>query len=274
VTDVTDPTAVTDRAIGLPALEARGLCKRFGALKVTDNVNLRLMPGARTALIGPNGAGKTTLVHLLSGVVAADEGGIAMGGMDITKAPPQVRARHGLVRTFQITSLFARLTVLENLYLALVQRAGKGFSFWRPASRERELLARAEALIERLRLSDDRHRCVGEIAYGRQRLVEIGLALALEPKVLLLDEPAAGIPSTELDLLLDAVDSLPPEITVLMIEHDMEMVRRFAHEVIVLVNGRVLTAGSPDTVMADPEVRRVYLGDSGVRRFQGGGVHA
>ncbi len=259
---------------GVPALEARGLSKRYGALQVTDNVDLRLMPGARTALIGPNGAGKTTLVHLLSGVVPCGGGTVSMAGVDLTRAPAHVRARHGLVRTFQITSLFANLTVFENLYMVLVQQAGRGFRFWRSAERERDLVARADALIERLHLGDDRHRRVGEIAYGRQRLVEIGLALALEPKVLLLDEPAAGIPSTELDLLLDAVASLPRDIAVLMIEHDMEMVRRFASEVVVLVHGAVLTSGAPATVMADPDVQRVYLGTSGMRRFQGGGGHA
>jgi branched-chain amino acid transport system ATP-binding protein len=257
-----------------PALEARGLRKHFGALKVTDNVDLRLMPGARTALIGPNGAGKTTLVHLLSGMLAPDQGSVRLDGADVTLSPAHVRARRGLVRTFQITSLFPNLTVLENLYMVLVQRAGRGFRLWRPADSEREVLQRAEALIEQLRLGDDRHRRVGEIAYGRQRLVEIGVALALEPKVLLLDEPAAGIPSTELELLLAAVASLPREIAVLMIEHDMEMVRRFASEVIVLVHGRVLTAGSPDAVMSDREVQRVYLGTSGIQRFRGASSHA
>ena len=267
--ECTPPAAARAEAVVAPALEARGLRKRFGALNVTDDVSLRLMPGARTALIGPNGAGKTTLVHLLSGVVAPDQGSIRVGGTDLTAASAHVRARHGLIRTFQITSLFSNLTVLENLYLVLVQRAGKGFSLFRSAEREGALLEQAGALVERLRLGDDMHRRVGEIAYGRQRLVEIGIALALKPRVLLLDEPAAGIPSAELDLLLDAISGLPRDIAVLMIEHDMEMVRRFAAEVIVLVNGSVLTAGPPDAVMTNPEVQRVYLGDSGMKRYQG-----
>ena len=179
-----------------------------------------------------------------------------------------------MIRTFQLTSLFANLSVFENLYIVLAQRAGLSFHFWQPAAKQRAILERAESLLERLRLNDDAHRCVSQIAYGRQRLVEIGVALALEPRVLLLDEPAAGIASSEIDLLLDAVAGLPPEMSVLMIEHDMEMVRRFASEVVVLVQGRVLRKGTPTEVMADPEVQRVYLGNSGRRRFHGIGSHA
>ena len=256
------------------ALLASGLCKRYGALPVTKDVSLRLASGARTALIGPNGAGKTTLVHLLSGVVRADSGSLSVLGEDLSSASAALRARRGLIRTFQITSLFAGLSVFENLYIAVAQRTGHAFDFWRGASRQREVMARAESLVEQLRLNEDAHRPVSEIAYGRQRLVEIGIALALEPKVLLLDEPAAGIPSSELDLLLDAVDSLPRDISVLMIEHDMEMVRRFATEVVVLVQGAVLTTGTPAEVMADPEVQRVYLGRAGKKRFDGGMPHA
>lgn len=261
-------------AAPMPALEAVGLTKRFGAMVATDNVTLSLMPGARAALIGPNGAGKTTLVHLLSGVLTADEGSIRINGTDVTRAAPHIRARHGLVRTFQITSLFPTLTVLENLYAILAQRNGRSFRMWRSAEYERDLIEQAQALIDRLRLGDDMHRRISEIAYGRQRLVEIGIALALQPKVLLLDEPAAGIPSTELDLLLDAIASLPPEICVLMIEHDMQMVRRFASEVIVLVHGGLLKSGTPDAVMADADVQRVYLGASGAKRYLGGSLHA
>lgn len=253
----------------VPALEATGLRKRYGALQVTNGVSLRLMPGARTALIGPNGAGKTTLVHLLSGMVAADAGSVRLGGHDVSTAAAHLRARRGLVRTFQVTSLFARLSVLENFYMVLVQRQGLAFSMWRSADRLHDLLEEAEQLVERLGLVADRHRPAGEIAYGRQRLVEIGIALALRPRVLLLDEPAAGIPGGETGLLMDAVASLPTDIAILMIEHDMEMVRRFADHVVVLVDGSVLTSGEPAAVMADPEVRRVYLGESGASRFHG-----
>ena len=260
--------------MSVPALQASGLVKRYGALQVTNNVSLSLMPGARTALIGPNGAGKTTLVHLLSGVVQPDAGRIQLFGDDLTGVPSATRVRRGLVRTFQITSLFATLSVLENLYIVLAQHSGRGFDLWRPARKQQALLDRAEALITQLKLADDMHRRVSEIAYGRQRLVEIAIALALEPKVLLLDEPAAGIPSTELDLLLDAIHGLPADIAVLMIEHDMEMVRRFATEVSVLVQGSVLVTGTPREVMADPEVQRVYLGTAGRKRFEQAGSDA
>jgi ABC-type branched-subunit amino acid transport system ATPase component len=255
--------------VNAPALQAIGLCKAFGGLQVTRDVNLTLAPGARTALIGPNGAGKTTLVNLLSGVIRPDAGRLELFGADITIASPAKRTRRGLVRTFQISSLYAKLTVLENVYIAVSEHAGASFDLWRAAGKQRALLDKAAALIACLRLESDMHRRVAEIAYGRQRLVEIAIALALEPKALLLDEPAAGIPSTELDLLLQAVQDLPREIAVLMIEHDMEMVRRFATDITVLVQGSLLMSGTPREVMAHPEVQAVYLGTSGKRRFDG-----
>jgi branched-chain amino acid transport system ATP-binding protein len=255
-----------------PALEATGLHKSFGALKVAADIALRLETGARTALIGPNGAGKTTLVGLLSGTTRPDSGRIALHGRDITRDALAFRVKQGLVRTFQVSSLFAKLTVLENVFLAVSENAGASRDLWRPAGRRRELIERAEAILERLRLAESRHRRVSEISYGAQRLLEIAIALALEPKVLLLDEPAAGIPADEVGVLLDAVASLPTEIAILMIEHDMHVVRRFASEVYVLVHGRVLTVGPPAEVMASPEVRAVYLGASGQSRFAGG-VH-
>jgi ABC-type branched-subunit amino acid transport system ATPase component len=256
------------------ALQAAGLCKRFGALQVTQDVDLSLSAGTRTALIGPNGAGKTTLVNLLTGVLRPDAGSLQLFGEEVTQATAAVRTRKGLVRTFQISSLFAQLTVFENVYIAVAQAAGRGFSLWRVAGRQRDLLERTEALVERMKLTVDMHRKVTEIAYGRQRLVEIAIALALQPRVLLLDEPAAGIPSTELDLLHGAIDTLPREIAVLMIEHDMEIVRRFATEVAVLVNGSVLMSGKPREVMAHPEVQAVYLGTAGKRRFEGALAYA
>ena len=253
-----------------PALEARGLHKSFGALKVTDDVALRLNAGARTALIGPNGAGKTTLVGLFSGTIRPDAGRIALQGRDITRDALASRVKQGLVRTFQVSSLFINLTVLENIFLAVSESASASRDLWRPAGRRLDLIARAEGIMERLRLADIRHRRVSEVPYGAQRLLEIAIALALEPKVLLLDEPAAGIPADEVGVLLDAVASLPPEIAILMIEHDMHVVRRFATEVYVLVHGRVLTVGPPAEVMASPEVHEVYLGTSGQSRFAGG----
>jgi len=264
-------TPVTGATI---ALEARGLSKRFGALHVTREVSLTLEAGARTALIGPNGAGKTTLVNLLTGVVRADAGSLHLMGQDMSAASSASRTRKGLVRTFQISSLFAQLSVFENVFIAVAQVAGRGFSLWKPAAREAQLLDRAEALILHLKLQADMHRKVGEIAYGRQRLVEIAIALALEPKVLLLDEPAAGIPSTELGLLHAAMDALPAEIAVLMIEHDMHMVRRFASQVAVLVDGALLMCGVPREVMAHPQVQAVYLGTSGQQRFERSPAHA
>lgn len=251
------------------ALQITGLCKNFGALRVTQDVSLLLPVGARTALIGPNGAGKTTLVNLLTGVLTPDQGRLQLFGHDITAEPAAERTRKGLVRTFQISSLFAQLTVFENIYIAVTQASGQAFSMWRPAGRRHDLLERTERLVEQLHLRVDMHRKVNEIAYGRQRLVEIAIALALQPRVLLLDEPAAGIPSNELDLLHDAIGGLPAEIAVLMIEHDMEMVRRFATDVAVLVSGTLLMSGKPTDVMAHPDVQAVYLGTSGKNRFDG-----
>jgi ABC-type branched-subunit amino acid transport system ATPase component len=252
------------------ALEAVGLKKSFGALTVTDDVTLRFGAGSRTALIGPNGAGKTTLVGLLSGTLAADAGRITLRGRDVTREGPAARVKQGLVRTFQVSSLFAGLTVLENAFLAVSENAAASRDLWRPAGRRRALIEQAEDILERLHLSERRHHRVTEVPYGVQRLLEIALALALEPKVLLLDEPAAGIPASEVGVLLDAVQSLPQEIAILMIEHDMHVVRRFASEVHVLVHGRVMMTGPPAEVMASDEVRAVYLGQSGESRFAGG----
>ncbi|RYF32006.1 MAG: ABC transporter ATP-binding protein [Comamonadaceae bacterium] len=253
----------------MPALQAFGLSKSFGALQVTKDVSLTLPRGARTALIGPNGAGKTTLVNLLTGVLKPDSGRLQLFGEDLTKASAPQRTRRGLVRTFQISSLYAELTVFENVFIAVSQCAGRSFDMWRPAGKQNDLLGRTEVLLDQLRLADDMHRKVSEIAYGRQRLVEIAIALAMEPKVLLLDEPAAGIPSNELDLLINAIERLPAHIAVLMIEHDMEMVRRFASEVSVLVQGEVLISGTPREVMSHTEVQAVYLGTAGTKRFEG-----
>jgi branched-chain amino acid transport system ATP-binding protein len=256
------------------ALEAIGLHKSFGALRVTDSVTLRLPAGARTALIGPNGAGKTTLVGLLSGTVRPDAGQILLAGRDITRDGLAQRVRQGLVRTFQVSSLFANLTVLENVFLAISEHEGASGDMWRPSGRRRALIDRAEAILDRLHLIGQRHRRVTEIPYGVQRLLEIAIALALEPKVLLLDEPAAGIPADEVGVLLETIDELPTQISILMIEHDMHVVRRFATEVHVLVQGRILMTGPPAEVMASSDVRAVYLGRSGQSRFAGGARRA
>ena len=250
-----------------PVLEATGLKKRFGAITVLDGVSLRLQPGARHALIGPNGAGKTTLVALLSGVLSADAGQIRLMGQDITGERPERRVQLGLARTFQINSLFRGLTVLENVYLAVSQRRGVAGRMAAPAGRQRAVVEEAERVLENLGLADDRLRRISEIAYGQQRLVEVAIALSLQPRVLLLDEPAAGVPERESARLLQLVERLPADLSVLMIEHDMHVVRRFAREVTVLAGGTVLMSGPPDQVMASPEVRMVYLGRSGYERF-------
>ena len=256
------------------ALEIRGINKSFGAIQVAKDITLTLEEGARHALIGPNGAGKTTLVGILSGVVQPNSGSVVLFGDDITRDSSAVRTRKGLVRTFQVSNLFTKLSVLENVFLAISEKAHASFDFWTGAGKKRDLLDRAEAVIEEVKLTEYIHDKVSEIAYGRQRLVELAIALALEPRVLLLDEPAAGIPHSEIDVLLHAVDVLPKHIAILMIEHDMQIVRRFASEVTVLVGGVVLMSGSPKDVMTSEQVREVYLGHSGASRFSAESHHA
>jgi ABC-type branched-subunit amino acid transport system ATPase component len=249
-------------------LSTRGLVKRFGALVVTDNIDFELRAGERHAVIGPNGAGKTTFVSLLSGTLRPNSGTISLLGRDITKERLDRRVKAGLVRTFQISSLFRTLSVLENVYLAASEHIGAARQMLRPAAYRRDVLGRAEQVIASLGLADDMHRRISEIAYGRQRMVEIALALCLEPKVLVLDEPAAGIPATETAQLLDAIERLPKEIAILMVEHDMQVVRRFASHVTVFVSGAVLMTGSPQEVMSNEQVRSVYLGQTGHDRFE------
>ncbi|MBL6426743.1 MAG: ABC transporter ATP-binding protein [Maritimibacter sp.] len=241
-------------------LEARDLHKYFGALHVTNGVNLKLAPGARHALIGPNGAGKTTLVGQLSGVIAPTSGQVFIGGEDVTRLAPAKRTRMGLVRTFQISNLFTDMTVLENVYLAVSQNRRMGVNPFRAAGRDKDSIDRAMDLIRKVRLEPHADRLVSELAYGQQRLIEIAIALALDPKILLLDEPAAGIPTGELDLLLRVIEELDPSLALLIIEHDMELVRRVATDVTVLVHGTVLIDGPLREVMSSDEVKRVYLG--------------
>ena len=242
------------------ALEIRGLHKSFGALAVTRDVNLTLERGARHALIGPNGAGKTTLVNLITGVLQPSAGHVLLEGEDITRVSQAKRARRGIARTFQINQLFRGLTVLENLYLSVGERTRACNRLWRPAGAEREVIDQAFAQLEALRLADDALKLVRELPYGRQRLVEIAIALAQHPRVLLLDEPAAGVPSSESHLILDVVAALDPDIAVLIIEHDMDVVFRFAKEITVLVAGAVFTQGTPAAIGKDERVRDVYLG--------------
>lgn len=246
------------------ALAVRNLTKRFGGLLVTNDVSLSLELGARHALIGPNGAGKSTLVGLISGTIRPNGGSVFLFGEEVTPAKPARRTKLGLVRTFQITSLFAKLTVLENLFLAASEQRGQSFAMWRPAALRGETLAVAEALLAQFKLTELANRTVSELAYGQQRLIEIALALALRPKVLLLDEPAAGIPSGETGLLMEAIEALPAEISILIIEHDMALVKRFAKDATLLVQGSVAAAGPIGELMASETVQRVYLGKAAV----------
>ncbi|HUK59608.1 MAG TPA: ABC transporter ATP-binding protein [Stellaceae bacterium] len=243
------------------ALETRGLSMSFGALRVANDIDFRLEAGARHALIGPNGAGKTTFVNLVTGALSPSGGRILLGGADITRLAQAQRVKHGLVRTFQITALFRGLAVLENVTLAVGERHGLAGTMLRPAGRHRHVVEEAYALLERLGLADEALRPVKELAYGRQRLVEIAVALGLEPKVLLLDEPAAGVPAGESGRIIEVIEQLPGDIAVLIIEHDMDLVFRFARRITVLVQGAVLVEGPPREIAADERVRQVYLGE-------------
>ncbi len=245
-----------------PLLETRGLAKRFGALEVARDIDFRLDAGARHALIGPNGAGKTTLVNLLTGVLAPSGGQVLLDGEDVTRLAQAKRVKRGIARTFQISQLFRGLSVLENVCLAVAERLGAGGAMWRPAGRRGDVLAEAQRLIERLQLADDAARRIDELPYGRQRLVEIAIALGLEPRLLLLDEPAAGIPSAESHVLLEAIGALPRGIAVLIIEHDMDLVFRFAERITVMVGGAIYAEGTPDEIAANRDVRAVYLGSA------------
>jgi ABC-type branched-subunit amino acid transport system ATPase component len=243
------------------ALDVKGLNRSFGALHVTRDVDLTLERGARHALIGPNGAGKTTLVNLITGVLKPSAGQVLLNGEDITSWTQARRARRGLARTFQINQLFRGLTVLENLCMTIGERDGNCNNMWRSAGARRAVIDEALDHLAALRMVDDALKLVRELPYGRQRLVEIAMALAQRPRVLLLDEPAAGVPSSETHLILDVVAGLDPDIAVLIIEHDMDVVFRFAKEITVLVQGAVFTKGTPEDIRTNEKVREVYLGE-------------
>jgi ABC-type branched-subunit amino acid transport system ATPase component len=244
------------------ALETRGLVKRFGSFVATDRVDLRVRSGARHALIGPNGAGKTTLINLLTGFLAPNAGEVLLEGQVVTRLAQHRRVQRGLARTFQINRLFADLTVLESVLLAVNERLGLGGRFWRPAGRFDAAVGEAVEVLDRLRLLDVARVPVRQVAYGKQRLLEIALALALKPRVLLLDEPAAGVPAAESRELFETIARLPAEVTVLLIEHDMDLVFRFADRISVLANGALLAEGEPDAIARDLRVKEVYLGEA------------
>ena len=244
-----------------PALDIRHLRKNFGAIQVANDINLALPRGARHALIGPNGAGKTTLVNLITGRLRASSGSVLLDGEEITSLPQAARTRRGIARTFQVNQLFRNLSVLDNVYLASAERTGDCNRLWRSAGRQSAVIDDALDHLQSLALLDDASRLVRELPYGRQRLVEIAIALAQRPKLLLLDEPAAGVPSSESHLILDVISRLDPNITVMIIEHDMDVVFRFANRITVLVSGAVLTEGTPEEISADQRVRAIYLGE-------------
>jgi branched-chain amino acid transport system ATP-binding protein len=247
-----------------PALSVRGLAKRFGALVVAHEIDLDLAPGARVALIGPNGAGKTTFVNLLTGFLQPDDGRIELSGESLQGMRPEQRVRRGLVRTHQINQLLADNTARDNLAIAIAERdrhAWRLFRFGRQWGRCRE---EAQQRLEEMETAAAADRRVSELPYGEQRLLEIAIALSLRPRVLLLDEPAAGIPSHETEVIHQVLERLPADIAILIIEHDMGVVFRFAREIVVLAQGRVLARGSPAAISADPRVRAVYLGKSPV----------
>jgi branched-chain amino acid transport system ATP-binding protein len=241
-------------------LEAHNVSLAFGGLHVTNDVSFKLNPGDRVALIGPNGAGKTTLVNLITGDLSPNSGAFLMSGADITAESIPQRVQRGLVRTFQTTRLFANLTVADNVALAIMQRRGLSRKFFSSATERPDVRAEWREILTNLGLDRFAYRKVSELAYGQQRLIELAIGIALKPKVLLLDEPAAGVPHDEAPRILDAINALPSDIAVLMIEHDMDLVFKFASRVLVLAAGRLIFEGSPKDVTADHEVRRAYLG--------------
>jgi branched-chain amino acid transport system ATP-binding protein len=244
-----------------PALETRSLVKRFGGLTVADDISLAVERGARHALIGPNGAGKTTLVNLLTGALVPTSGRVLLDGVDITDEPQYRRVSRGLARTFQVNQLFPGMTPLEAVTLATAQRRNKTGIWWSSLAKDTKAIDEAAELLDHLQILDCAHEPTKGLPYGRQRLLEIALALALQPRVLLLDEPAAGVPEGQGTELYATLANLPPSVTVLLIEHDMDLVFRFAQRITVLVNGSILVEGPPDAISADARVREVYLGE-------------
>ena len=245
-------------------LETVDLQKNFGGIIAANNVSLKVEKGARHALIGPNGAGKTTVINLLTGVLRPTSGSILLDGEDITHAEPHERVRLGIARTFQINQLFGDMTPLETIGLAVSERHGSGSDWWRLVGSRAGITDELVELLERFHLADVMHERTAVLPYGRQRLLEIALAFACKPRVLLLDEPAAGVPEAERHEILATIAELPAEVTVLLIEHDMDIVFGFADRISVLVNGELFVEGAPEEVAHDPRVKAVYLGEEAV----------
>jgi len=243
-------------------LETVGLEKHFGGLRVTRDLSLRIAQGARHALIGPNGAGKTTVINQLTGVLKPNAGRILLEGQDITDLPVHSRVLRGLSRTFQINQLYADLTPLETIGLAVSERLGRGGDWWRVMGTRDDVNAEIADILSRFHLLDVMNEPTATLPYGKQRLLEIAVAIAAKPRVLLLDEPAAGVPESERQDILAVVAGLPRDVTVLLIEHDMDLVFSFADRISVLVSGALLTEGPPEQVARDPQVKAVYLGEA------------
>jgi branched-chain amino acid transport system ATP-binding protein len=243
-------------------LETLSLEKRFGGIDAVNDLSLKIEKGARHALIGPNGAGKTTVINLLTGVLRPTAGGILLEGNDITSLEPHKRVHLGLARTFQINQLFLDLTPLETVGLAISERMGTGHQWWRLVGSDSRVVEEIVEILTRFHLTDVMYERTGRLPYGKQRLLEIALAIACRPRVLLLDEPAAGVPEAERHEILATVAALPADVTVLLIEHDMDIVFSFADRISVLVNGSLFADGAPDDVARDPRVKAVYLGES------------
>ena len=244
------------------ALETKGLEKQFGGLRVTNDLSLKIETGARHALIGPNGAGKTTVINLLTGVLKPNGGRILLEGADITNLPVHARVLRGLSRTFQINQLYPDLTPLETIGLAVSERMGRGGDWWRRMGTRDDINTELAENLARFHLLDVMNDLTATLPYGKQRLLEIAVALATKPRVLLLDEPAAGVPESERHDILAAVAALPRDVTVLLIEHDMDLVFSFADRISVLVGGALLVEGPPGEVARDPRVKAVYLGEA------------
>jgi len=242
-------------------LETRSLVKRYGGITPTNDVSIRVERGARQALIGPNGAGKTTLINLLTGVAEPTSGTIWLDGQDITRLAPHERVRRGIVRTFQINQLFSELTPLQSLALAVSAHLGLSAQWWRPLGSDARVVQACERLLAQFHLDDVMDQQVKLLAYGKRRLLEIATALACEPRVLLLDEPVAGVPEGERQEIFDIINALPADVTVLLIEHDMDLVFNFAKRVTVLVNGALFAEGDVQSISNDPRVKAVYLGE-------------
>ena len=242
-------------------LRLEGVAKRFGGVVATDNVTLQVARGEVHALIGPNGAGKTTLIGQVSGSLASDSGKIRFNGNDLTKLPQHARVAAGLARSFQITSIFRRFSVLDNLALAVQARHGSSFSFWKPVSSEKFLFEEAGAIAREIGLQEKENHLASTLAHGEQRALEVGLALATRPKLLLLDEPMAGMGPEESGRIIGLIQRVRASVTLLLVEHDMDAVFRLADRISVLVNGRIIATDVPEKIKLNGEVRRAYLGD-------------